>query len=274
MNKLEKVDMTKLMGKSFKKVQMTPREIADFEINSYNSMKIDNKEDLDCPKCLNREDIAYWDDEEERIKYTVCECKAKRANLRRIRLSGLSKIIEKCTFEKYNTNSEWQNKVKTKAYNNSQLDKWFYIGGQTGAGKTHLCTAICKSLIDQGQNVLYMLWRDEISKLKAMVNTPEYFEEIKKIKNMQVLYIDDFFKVEQGKMPTQSDVNIAWEILNYRYNENLKTIISTELLLTEIEDIDGSTAGRIIEKATREYCVNIAKDKNKNHRTRDTGDVF
>ena len=94
-----------------------------------------------------------------------------------------------------------------------------------------------------------------------VVNTPEYFVAVNDLKNIEVLYLDDFFKVEQGKLPTQSDVNIAWEILNFRYNKNLKTIISTELLLADIENIDESTAGRIIEKATREFCVNIGKDK-------------
>ena len=262
------------MGRSFSKKQMSQKEMAEFEINSYNTMKVDITEDYDCSICLNRESTAYWDEKDQRIRYQTCECVQKRANARRIRLSGLSKIIQRYRFDTYIPDSAWQEKVKEKSINNSKLDNWFFIGGQTGAGKTHLCTAICNHVMEQGGNVKYMLWRDEITKLKALVNTPEYFAEMNSLKIVKILYIDDFFKVEQGKLPTQSDVNIAWEILNYRYNENLKTIISTELLLPEVEDIDGSLAGRIIEKASREFCINISKDKNKNFRTRDTGDTF
>ena len=44
-----------------------------------------------------------------------------------------------------------------------------------------------------------------------------------------------------GKPITQGDINIAFEIINYRYINDLITIISSELLLDEIINIDEAT---------------------------------
>ena len=47
-------------------------------------------------------------------------------------------------------------------------------------------------------------------------------------------FIDDFLK---GRT-TESDVNIVYEIVNYRYNNNLPVIISTEKKPSELIDFD------------------------------------
>ena len=114
-----------------------------------------------------------------------------------------------------------------------------------------------------------MLWRDEIVGLKASVTDAEAYEKrISELKNAPVLYIDDFLKVEKGKMPTPADINIAFELLNYRYNNpDLLTIISSELLTTDIIKIDEAVGSRIYEKS-KNYQININPDINKNYRLR------
>lgn len=257
-------------GKSSKE-KMTPKEIAMFSINGFNAMKGDDNEYMDCPICLNRKSIAFWDEENERESSRTCECVPKRLNIRRIRKSGLSKVMESRTFEKYICENDWQKKLKERTQNNIASQKWFFIGGQTGIGKSHLCTALCIDLINNNVDVHYMLWRDEISKIKANVNENTYFDKLDYLKKIKVLYIDDFFKSEQGKLPTQADINIAYELINYRYNENLKTIISTELMISQILEIDGAIGGRITEMCTKEFCISIHPDKTKNMRIRGFG---
>ena len=85
----------------------------------------------------------------------------------------------------------------------------------------------------------------------------------------QVLYIDDLFKIGKGQdgrkqRPTSADVNLAFEILNYRYNKpTCITIISSELYAEDILDIDEAIGSRIYERAK---IVNISNDRAKNQR--------
>ena len=65
-------------------------------------------------------------------------------------------------------------------------------------------------------------------------------------------------------MPTPADVNVAFEIINYRYNNpSLLTIISSELTEADLLDIDEAVAGRIFERAK---SISISKNRDRNYR--------
>lgn len=149
---------------------------------------------------------------------------------------------------------------------------WFFIGGQTGAGKTHICTAICREFLLSGKSVKYMLWRDDIVKIKGCANDAQaYSKLIDEYKRVEVLYIDDLFKTGKGpdgskQQPTGADINAAFEILNYRYNDpKLVTIVSSECTVNDILDIDEAVGGRIFEKAK---VFSLSRDRRKNYRLR------
>ena len=117
-----------------------------------------------------------------------------------------------------------------------------------------------------------MLWRDEAGRLKSLVNDEEYGDTIAEYKEVDVLYIDDLFKTGKSadrkfQMPTQGDINLAFEILNNRAMSGKTTIISTECTLPELIEIDEAIAGRI-KQMSGDYCMSIAKDRNKNYRLR------
>lgn len=145
----------------------------------------------------------------------------------------------------------------------------FFVGGQSGCGKTHICTALATCLINRGKSTRYMLWTSEAAKLKACVNDVDYETLIWPLKSVDVLYIDDLFKpTGANSQPTSADIRLAYEIINYRYNIGDKvTIISSERTVSEICDIDEATGGRIMEQAG-EYCLNVSHDKAKNWRER------
>ena len=66
--------------------------------------------------------------------------------------------------------------------------------------------------------------------------------------------------------PTAADVNAAFEILNYRYNNQKKlTIISSECTIDDILDIDEAVGGRIFERAK---AFSLKPDKRRNYRLR------
>lgn len=223
---------------------------------------------IDCPLCRNRGFLAYKDD-----SYAVqreCECMKKRRSIWRIEKSGLKKQLEKCTFANYEAKEKWQEYIKDVSLEYVECaDSWFFIGGQVGSGKSHICTAICGELIGKGKDLLYIVWIDEAVKLKAnKMNDEEYQKMIHRLQTTEVLYIDDFFKVRNGEQPTNADVNIAFEILNYRYNNGLQTIISSEKKLADVTNIDEATGSRIFEKCVGKYRINLQKDGGKNYRTR------
>ena len=228
------------------------------ERDSYNLQNGELK-GYNCDKCRNRGNFLVLKDDKIRNE------------LRKIQKSGLGGLFETCTFEKYKTVEPWQTKIKNTAeefLNDGNSDRnWFYIGGQVGCGKTHICTAIVIRLLNQGNNSRYMLWRDEIVRLKALVtNNEEYFKAINPLKTSKVLYIDDFFKTEKGKEPTTAEINIAFEILNYRYiNNDLVTIISSEKSIDDLLYIDEAIGSRIYER-TKKYCTYIKPDKKRNYR--------
>lgn len=220
-----------------------------------------------CNICHNK-GIVYMRRGEE-IVSKDCECMKTRESLDRIKKSGLSNLLDKYTFGAYRTDSDFQKLIKGKALtflkNNA---KWFFIGGQIGCGKSHICTAIVGELLKQGKSARYMQWRDDVVNLKSHANSYEYEVLIKPFKNAEVLYIDDLFKTRAGEFPTSADVNIAFEIINQRYiNPDFITIISSERTISDMLKIDEAVVSRICEYAG-EYTINVASDIHKNYRLR------
>ena len=207
-------------------------------------------------------------------KQVTCKCMKIRKTIRALKRSGLENVVHDYTLDKYIATDDWQKSVldTAKRYLTNNEDNWFFFGGATGAGKSHICTAIAISLLKQDKEVKYMLWQEESKKLKACVNNIEYGELIERYKTVDVLYIDDLFKTGKNEMqtnqrPTVADINLAYEIINSRYVSKKITIISSECTITDLIDIDEAIAGRIKQKSGI-YCINIAPDRSKNYRLR------
>ena len=200
--------------------------------------------------------VEYWGN---------CECTIRKINAERIKNSGLSDVLERYTMETYRTTEKWQKAIKETAKRYSENPEgWFFIGGESGSGKSHICTAICGEFIKQAKSVRYMPWVEENTRLKSCRNNEEeYNKHINPWKRAEVLYIDDFFKTRKGVEVTGADVMTAYEILNYRYMQNgCITMISTELSCDDIMDIDFAIGGRIIEKTRGNMILLSGIDKN------------
>ena len=203
-----------------------------------------------CQKCQDRGYIII-----DRLTLTVeeCECAIKARNLKRLERSGLSDLAKRYTFDSFKTSEDWQKQAKDKAltYLKAPKGAWFFIGGHSGSGKTHLCTAMCNSLINGGADVKYFKWREDTPRIKALINDADRYDaEMKKLSDIQVLYIDDFFK----GLVSGGDINFAYQLLNDRYNTQRRTIISSELDIESLMKIDEAIAGRIYEMS-KNYCV-------------------
>lgn len=209
----------------------------------------------DCPECLNRGYFVRLSENGYRVN-VECKCMEIRRSQKRMRESGLEDMVTRYTFDNYKSKETWQAKsLETAKKYAENPSGWFVAFGSPGTGKTHLCTAICGELLNRGMPTRYMLWMDDSKKIKSnLTDSEEYQRMVQPLKTCKVLYIDDLFKVGKGQEPSSADVSLAFEILNYRYNDSkLITILSSQVLLESILDIDEAVGSRIYERCKGNY---------------------
>ena len=254
--------------------QMTPKEYEQFKVDGLNATEGNRHEEdgYDCKVCKNKGYIIKLVEDEDGSFHQVCsdcKCVEIRNSIMRMKRSGLKDIIKDYIFDKFEDPEPWQKAIKKAAMEYAKNPEgWFFLGGQSGAGKTHLCTAICREFLLAGKRVRYMLWRDDVVKIKgAVTDSEEYCKMIDEFKRVDVLYIDDLFKTGKAadnsvQKPTGADINVAFEIINFRYNNpSLLTIISSELTEDELIDIDEAIGGRIYERA-KAFTIGKSRDRN------------
>ncbi len=247
--------------------KLSPEERVKRDIETYNSETVENTDGgINCDICHNKRLISYLDDNGQQ-SFKNCICVRQRALYTQMKQSGAANP-DTYTLEKYKANTDWQKHIKQKAVDFLESDNkaWFFIGGQVGAGKTHICTAILLKLLSDGKRCKYMSWTQEVARLNTLVNDINYGQAIKEFKEPEVLYIDDLFKHRKGEQPTSGEINRAFEILQYRYNNGLATIISSEKTISELIEIDEATGSRISERAGKQFTINIKSDPQKNYR--------
>jgi len=278
---LKKLEYMK--NKYAKKMLLTKKSEAEYEnpdqkmCDVFNQREGDlNKVDgFNCKACKNRGGFMRLTENGNPV-FRKCTCANTREMIKNLKDSGLADYIEKYTFDKYKATKLWQKEIKKSAtdFVKDAENKWFFIGGQSGAGKTHICTAITAEFLKLGKKAHYMLWRDEITELKTSITDVVFYKKtMHKLKTVEVLYIDDFLKNGKEKdgslqKPSPAEINIIFEILNSRYNSlNLFTIISSERLLSEIKNIDWAVGRRIEERCGKKYVWEIKPDKSKTYRS-------
>lgn len=199
-----------------------------------------------------------------------CECREIRIAEDILKQSGISEAFRKKTFDSFNYSYDIQTiDAYSKAseyysnFNNigkNRKNSIMFLG-QVGSGKTHLSLAIANKLMDDGVGVVYMSYRDIIMRFKQnIMNEEEYVKLMNRYKKAKVLLIDDLFK---GSV-TKSDVNIVFEIINFRYFNNLPMIVSCEKCVEELLDIDEAIGSRLIE-ISKDYLVKM-KGRKLNYR--------
>lgn len=239
---------------------MTSEEFEQSKVNDYNAMPGDLKH-YDCPKCLNKGRYARLVDGKE--AFFTCDCLEKRKSNKQLDESGLKDTVRRYTFGTYSTGHSWQAKVKSQALEYVEdEDGWFCITGQSGSGKTHICTAIAGGMIAKGVPTRYFKWREDGKTAKGLVGSSDYDKFMRNVREIKCLYIDDFLKAKDGRV-TDGDVNLAFDIINSRYcNAGLLTIISSELSIDRIISIDEAIGSRIYERSKRHYINLVGQDKN------------
>lgn len=214
-----------------------------------------NDESTVCPKCGGSMWIT-WVDEQGCDMARRCECFEPTMAKRRIARSGISEPFRAKGFKNFDTRGIAQlEKAYTicvdycKNYQNFKESRHnsILLLGQVGCGKTHLALASANALLDyQKIRVVYMPYREMITRLKQNITDEDaYNKTIDELKTAPILVIDDLLK---GKT-TESDINILFEIVNYRYVCNLPVIVTSEKTTGELLDFDSAIGSRLVEMA-------------------------
>lgn len=111
---------------------------------------------------------------------------------------------------------------------------WLVFQGVNGCGKTHLAAAIANYQLQAGKPVSFVVVPDFLDHLRSAFS-PEskisYDELFERTKRAPLLILDDF-----GEQSTTSWAEEKlYQLINYRYNARLPTVITTCFSLDEIE---------------------------------------
>lgn len=178
----------------------------------------------------------------------LCKCQEIRKARHNLKKSNLADVIKKYTFENFETDTDFLKDYKKRAMSFVQnTEGWFAMLGQTGLGKSHLMTAMTIHLIGKGKQAYYVKWQNEMIKSKNNFWNIDQ-KLLDKLKTVEVLYIDDFLKTDDGEKVHAEENRLAFNIIDSRYlNPKLITIISSEKNIKDINQINGALAGRIVE---------------------------
>ena len=176
----------------------------------------------------------------------VCVCRQRDVSQQvRERLYSLSRLdeLKGLTFDTFQARGrkglgEMQSTSLEMAFNQAQhysrsLKGWLLLQGGYGAGKTHLAAAIANFAVEMGVPTLFLTVPDLLDMLRFSYDSSDttFEERFNEIRNASLLVLDDF--------GTQNATGWAQEklfqILNYRYINKLPLVVTTNLLLDEIE---------------------------------------
>ena len=207
----------------------------------------------ECEKCG---DTGYVDTK-------MCDCMSRALILAGYESSGLGKLIRTQGFDNFSLEYYTYGKARERMEHNVKVlrrfaenfyakdDFSFLITGATGLGKTHLSTAVAKTVIDRGYDVAYVTSVRMINDFEErrfhrgdkddQTDTSRYYDA-------QLLIIDDF----GTEMLNQFTLSCIYDVINTRINNGFSTIINTNLSKLELEKKYGE---RISSRLFGEYTA-------------------
>lgn len=114
---------------------------------------------------------------------------------------------------------------------------WLILAGDLGVGKTGLAIGIVKRALSDGRSALFRPFVELLSDIKATFRTrdasePDEADMLRALKAVEVLALDDI----GAERCTGWAQERLFEVLNHRYNERRRTVVTTNLGVRELEE--------------------------------------
>jgi DNA replication protein DnaC len=227
--------------------------------------------DQTCPRCRGlgyvRADVPV--DHPDFGKLLPCSCRLTEKAERRIshlRKLGNLEILSDKTFDSFVPDGhglplQKQENLR-RAYEAARSyaedpEGWLLLKGGYGCGKTHLAAAIANYRLEQGQPVLFITVPDLLDHLRATFGPSSpagYDTRFDEVRTVDLLVLDDL----GTESPTPWAQEKLFQILNYRYNARLPTVITTNHELEEIplrlrSRLNDPDVGRIVAILAPDY---------------------
>jgi DNA replication protein DnaC len=184
-------------------------------------------------------------------KLEVCSCRQgqidRRLHNRLFALSNLDEL-KHLTFDNFKPRGRVglraaQAESLEQAYNQARIfaetrKGWLMLSGQYGCGKTHLAAAIANFVVDLGIPTLFLTVPDLLDNLRFSYDDPSatFESRFDEIRNAPLLIMDDFGTQNATEWAQEK----LFQILNYRYINKLPLVVTTNLMLEEMEPRIGS----------------------------------
>ena len=192
----------------------------------------------ECPDCMDP----------GMINGVMCKCMRRALVLAGYESSGIGNLIVKQSFDNfdlsYYSGDERRNmeraleKAKSFAVNfGEEKARNLLFMGTTGLGKTHLSSAIAKTVIDRGYDVVYETANNIFNDFEyerfgrgyqaqgSESRTARYFD-------CELLIIDDL----GAELTNQFTISVLYNLINTRLNNSAPMIINTNLLVKEMRE--------------------------------------
>ena len=237
--------------------------------------------DPNCPQCAGagyvRFDVPFGHEKFGKLESCICRAKdvALSARNRLFALSNLERL-GKLNFDNFNPVGNEKAKFMTARERESLQqafevcekfgDGWLLLEGGYGCGKTHLAAAIANKAVSKGVPTLFITMPDLLDSLRFAFNDPEttFEQRFDEIRTAEMLILDDFGT--QNATPWSQEK--IFQLLNYRHINKLATVITTNLML---DDIEGRVRSRLQDTEMVRHLKINAPDYRRPEQTNNPG---
>ncbi|WP_088227714.1 ATP-binding protein [Desulfosporosinus sp. FKB] len=221
-----------------------------------------------CPLCQDRGILLEGD-----VAFP-CSCMKLKKLDNQFRTARISRELKKCRFENFkfdyyrsNVGDQIHHESAIKALRASQSfveecranphALGIMFTGPVGSGKTFLAAAIANELMEAQKQVLFLVVPDLLDELRATYKSDvNELDLLDTARTIPVLILDDL----GAHNYTDWTRNRLYSIINYRMNDQLPTIFTSNLTLEEMEEYLGvRTTSRIIQ-SSRIFRLTVERD--------------